>query len=226
MRFDQADRLLNPAPMPLETGYERLADGVLHVAVRTELPGCTGEMFEWWFRSAPDTSRYVWWHPSDHVSSRWTGLRRDTHVGSVHHVEERFDGGPVQALSIQFRDNLEIFDAALLAQAQVSGAVSAAVCGRVGEGHAPPMDADGAVLGSRLLHIGRDTPAGLVLRSRFWLGQDLPGAGHAPETLAALAPESAAQALIIHCLTEFTHLSRFLPSLHEAESGAAVKRVW
>ena len=37
MTFDEVDRLLDPSPLPLETGYERLADGVLHVAARTDL---------------------------------------------------------------------------------------------------------------------------------------------------------------------------------------------
>jgi DAPG hydrolase PhiG domain len=45
MKLEEAGLLLNPTPMPLETGYERLPDGVLHVACRTDLHGCTGEMF-------------------------------------------------------------------------------------------------------------------------------------------------------------------------------------
>lgn len=39
-----ANRLLDPAPMSLETDYERLPDGVLHLACRTDLHGCNGEM--------------------------------------------------------------------------------------------------------------------------------------------------------------------------------------
>jgi len=63
--------LLSPEPLELATGYEHLDDGVLHVAVRTDMRACTGEMFGWWFRSRPDTERYIWWHPRDHISSEW-----------------------------------------------------------------------------------------------------------------------------------------------------------
>ena len=42
MQFSELNRLLNASPMPLELGYERLASGVLHIAVRTDMHGCTG----------------------------------------------------------------------------------------------------------------------------------------------------------------------------------------
>ena len=71
MLLSEAHRLLDPVPLRLETGWERLPDGVLHVACRTDLHGCTGERVEWWFRSRPDTQQYIWWHPVDHVSSEW-----------------------------------------------------------------------------------------------------------------------------------------------------------
>ena len=58
MLFSEANRLLDPAPMPLETGYERLPDGVMHICARTDMHGCTGKMFEWWFRLRPDTRQY------------------------------------------------------------------------------------------------------------------------------------------------------------------------
>jgi hypothetical protein len=59
MQLQDANRLLDPTAVPLETGFERLQDGVLHVAWRADLHGCTGEMFEWWFRFRPDTQKYV-----------------------------------------------------------------------------------------------------------------------------------------------------------------------
>ena len=61
MELQEADRLLDPAPMMIETGVERLDSGGLRVAARTDMLDCRGEMFEWWFQSAPDTGRYAWW---------------------------------------------------------------------------------------------------------------------------------------------------------------------
>lgn len=69
MQLSEVAALLQPEPLPLETGYERLPDGVLHVAVRTDMHNCTGEMFEWWFRWRCDTQKYTWWHPVDHLFS-------------------------------------------------------------------------------------------------------------------------------------------------------------
>lgn len=218
MELDEVGALLDPAPLRLETGYERVAGGALHVAVRTDLHGCTGEMFEWWFRWRCDTQKYVWWHPVDHVSSTWQGeLRADTHVGSEHVVTEFFTGLPADDLVIQFRDPGEFFDPAAYDAARASGSVSCAVLGRVGFGHEPPRTDAGEVLGGRLLHVGRDTPWGLALRSHFFLGQDLPGLGLTPEQVAAEVPDDLGVALLQHAYNEFTFLSRFLPSLHLAE---------
>ena len=99
MELNQVSALLESAPMKLETGFERLESGVLHVACRTDMHGCSGEMFEWWFRSRPDTQRYIWWHPVDHVASHWIEGTADTHIGSIHLAEEsltifRFDSSP------------------------------------------------------------------------------------------------------------------------------------
>lgn len=217
MLYSDVDRLLDPTPLPLETGYERLPDGVLHVACRTDLHGCTGEMFEWWFRSRPDTQRYVWWHPVDHVYSAWEGGTPDTHVGSTHIVEEYFTGLPKEQALIQFRDATESFDANAYRAARADGRISAAVCARIGLSWQSPRLPDGRILGGRLLHIGRDTPWGCALRSHFYLGQDLPAAGKSPDEIAGMVPDAFGIALLQHCYNEFTFLSRFLPSLFIGE---------
>jgi DAPG hydrolase-like protein len=218
MRLDDVDRLLDPVPMNLETGWERLPDGVLHVACRTDLHGCSGEMFEWWFRFRPDTQKYIWWHPVDHVFSDWLEGVADTHVGSIHKAQEYFSGLPAEKLLIQFRDATEFFDAAAYHRARADKCISAAVCGRVGMGWDAPRLTDGSVLGGRLLHIARDTPWGCALRSHFYIGQDLPATGKSPQEIAGMAPDAFAPALLQHCYNEFTFLSRFLPSLFIAEN--------
>ncbi|MFM2288795.1 MAG: hypothetical protein RL684_1938 [Pseudomonadota bacterium] len=227
MRLESCRPLLDPSPMSLETGYERFDNGVLHVACRTDLHDCTGEMFEWWFRFRPDTQKYIWWHPVDHVSSEWIEGSVGTHVGSIHVVEEFFTGLPAVKLSIQFRDSTEFFSASDYAEARRSGAVSASVCARIGLSHQPARDPAGAVLGGRLLHIGRDTPWGLALRSHFYLGQDLPALGKSPSEISTIFSDEFGRGLLQHCYNEFTYLSRFLPSLYIAEHRATqpIKRL-
>lgn len=214
MLLTEVDLLLNPYPLALETGVERLQDGSLHVACRTDMHGCRGEMFEWWFRSRPDTERYRWWHPLDHVSSKWTGdLRDDTHIGSIHVVQERLNEIATADLLIQFRDPAELLNARAYEHARKTGDVTAAVVARIGTGHDAPRSADGTLLGGRLLHIGRDTHWGLALRSHFFLGTDLPAAGADPAEVAAEVPDELGFNLLQHAYNEFTFLSRFLSGM-------------
>ena len=111
----------------------------------------------------PLASRHARVHlvaPVDHVSSDWAEGSADTHVGSIHLVKEYFTGMPAADLAIQFRDAAEFFGAEAYRAARDSGAISAAVCGRVGMGATPQRLPTGEVLGGRLLHIGRDTKWG------------------------------------------------------------------
>ena len=193
MELSQASLLLDPA-LQLETGFERLPNGVLHVACRTDLHNCTGEMFEWWFRSRPGTREYIWWHPVDHVSSDWAEGSADTHVGSIHLVKEYFTGMPAVDLAIQFRDAAEFFGAEAYRAARDSGAISAAVCGRVGMGATPQRLPTGEVLGGRLLHIGRDTKWGWrCAATSTWARTWSPTAGRRTSSRRNSATTSAAR---------------------------------
>ena len=222
MDLGQIDRLLDPAPMPLEMGYERLDSGVLHVALRTDMHHCTGAMFEWWFRFRPQTREYLWWHPIDHVSSEWSEGSEGTHIGAIHLVEEAFTNDPPIKLAIQLRDPGEIFDAAALAAARDAGTVSAIIVGHGGPGHQPPRAPDGTVMGGRMVHLARDTTWGMVLRTHFFLGQDLIKLGMPRDQIIDLFPKSHGANLLQHGYDEFTWLSRFLPSLYIAENRATV----
>lgn len=218
MQLNEVAALLEPEPLPLETGYERLPDGVLHVAVRTDMHNCTGEMFEWWFRWRCDTQKYTWWHPVDHLFSTWQGeLSDSTHVGSEHVATEELTGQPATDLLVQFRDPAEFFDPRSYREARDSGKISCAVTARAGLSHSPKRQSDGAVIGGRVLHIGRDTAWGLALRSHFYLGQDLPASGASPLDLEREITTELGTGLLQHAYNEFTFLSRFLPSLHVAE---------
>lgn len=212
------DALLDPTPLSLEMGYERLADGSLHIAARTDMHGCTGQMLEWWFRWRCDTQKYIWWHPIDHVSSTWKGtLSTTTHIGSEHVVVEKLTDISAADLLVQFRDPTEFFEADAYETARQNDDVSCAITARVGNGHHPPRDDAERVLGGRLLHVGRNTPWGLALRSHFYLGTDLPATGMSATEVEAAVPTELGQGLLQHAYTEFTFLSRLLPALYIAE---------
>ncbi len=218
LELEDAAKLLDPGPLPLEMGIQRLESGVLHVAARTDMPHCKGRMFEWWFRFAPDSYQYAWWHPIDHVSSRWVETSPRTHVGSTHLVEERLGGDEVYALQIHFIDPKEIFGAEAFDAAVERGDVSAIVAAQIGMGEEPLRDERGRPNNGRMAHICRDTPDGMVLRSRFWLGG---GSGLPPEALRGAISEEVGLGLMRHANTEFKYLSRFLPSLYVADRREA-----
>jgi len=228
MGLHDVDRLLDPSPLSVEMGFERFDDGVLHVAVHQHMSQCTGEMIEWWFRFRPNTQQYIWWHPVDHVSSAWAEGVDGTHIGSIHQLRECCSGFPQQDLSIQFRDPLEYFDRTSYEAARAEGALSAAVCGQVGLTHLPARADDGRILGSTLLHIGRDTAGGCTLRSHFYLGQDYPALGFTPAQLAEVVTDDYGRAVLMHSYNEFAFLSGFLPSLYSAENrgSRAVSLPW
>jgi hypothetical protein len=103
MNLDEAAALPDPAPRALETGCERLPDGVLHVAVRTDRHGCTGETPEWRFRGRCDTRKYICWHPVDYIHGAWQGeLAQHAHAGSELVATEEFTGLPREDLIVQF----------------------------------------------------------------------------------------------------------------------------
>ena len=212
---EEAAVFLDPSPHALEMGVQRLDSGQLLVAARTHMPGCSGRMFEWWFRFAPDTRQYAWWHPLDHVSSRWVETSPRTHVGSTHLVEERLGAEEVYELQIHFIDPAELFGAEAVQEALDAGHVSAIVAAQLGTGAEPLRDERGRPNMGRMAHIARDTPDGMVLRSRFWLGA---GTGLPPEQLEQIIPGSTGLGLMQHALTEFTFLSRILPPLYAAEN--------
>jgi hypothetical protein len=222
MKIAEVDRLLDPKPMALEMGYERLDDGTIHLAVRTDMHRCTGEMLTWWFRHHINTQQYIWWHPVDHVSSTRIEGTPDTHIGSIHKVEEFFTGMPMMQLLIQFRDPLEFFSREAYEQACQDKKISAAICARSGRSWEAPRDADGRMLGNRLFHIARDTDWGCVLRSHFFMGADLHLQGKSADEICKLVSVEAAEALLQHCYNEFTFLSRFLPSLYIGENRETI----
>ena len=214
MDFDEATRLLSPDPLPLEMGVERLASGQLHVAVRTYLMGCTGAMFQWWFGTGPNAREYAWWNPVDHVGSEWLDLPEDgSGIGSTHVADERLADDEVHSLRIRFYDPVETFGDEFAA-AKERGHISAAVLADIGLGAEPPLDERGRPLGGKLVHLGRDTPFGMVLRSNFWLGHGLP---LSPEELEVEMPLQLGLNLMKHSSQEWFYLARFLPALYIAE---------
>lgn len=214
------DRLLDQAPLDVETGWCFTADGVGYVAVRTEMPGVTGEMVEWWFDWHPrDADRYRLWHPLAHKDNSieppsTPGAK--AHWGAVHHPVEDVGTG-MEHIRIAFVPPTEL---GFSTDALDDPAVATIVCGWIG-------DDRGRLRHSAMAHVFLAADGGLVLRSHFWLGAAirprLPAPLAAPIALAAnnrfvrkaSLPSRLPRSLAAHCAEEYANLAVLLPELHD-----------
>lgn len=216
MHYEDRTLLHDPDRLPFESGVERLADGVYHVAVLTSLPGARAEMIRWWFGDYMQTTEhYRMWHPRDHVWMDWADKRPGTHVGA-HHLVHEYIGGQLRKLRISFLDPVDD----LGPRAETAGRLF--VCAQVGALERPLKLA-------RMVHAAYDTAWGCELRSHFWMGlveSDLLGGlverlGNTRFFRRRAVSDAAARALETHCHEEMTTLGRFLPALYARENGTS-----
>lgn len=221
--------LLDPGHHEIENGYCALPDGGAYVASRVPFPGCTGEMFRWWFWwHAVEPARYTLWYPHNHISAsptdrsvlRAPGLTdEERYVGTTHHVEE-YIGDQRLELAISFVDPAELgFDTDRFRDAGIVGHACARVALRRTRLEAVTM-----------VHLARETDDGFELRSRYWFGHDPRlRVGDRSLTLAPLARRfggrrtrglaGMAYEQLLHDQIEFTHLSTFLADIHGEFGG-------
>jgi hypothetical protein len=217
LAFDDAPSLDNEGYQQTENGYGVLADGSVQVAVRTDMPGVTPAMWEWWFGwHSCDSRRYKLWHPRAHISAAWQD-RDDTgredlarYVGRTSLITE-YIGSSMLRAAIRF-----VTPATFGLPAADETTVP--VCARVGSRDIP-VDAGWFV------HHIRLTGDGGEMRSRFWLGgphisvRSAPGlANLAVRPLTSRifgASANYARDLMVHCAQEMNHLAGFLSALYE-----------
>jgi hypothetical protein len=211
------ERLLDPAPVPVETGWCLLGDGVAYVAAATAMPGVNAEMVDWWFDWHPrDPLRYRIWHPLAHRSNSLEEPRvkgAKPHWGAVHHPVEDVGTGVVHA-RICFRDPSEL---GLSAQALARPEVATVLAAYVGDDRMHMRH-------SVMFHVFLHEPGGLLLRSRFWLGAAIRPFGPAgalgepllnrPPMRRRMLPASVPRALARHCLEEYANLAALLPEIY------------
>ena len=219
---EQAEQLLEPGYLPLETGYTRLTNGQILVAALTSMPGVTGEMIDWWFAwHGAEKERYKLWHPKAHVNLRFEKALsdvpdlsdREKYVGNICHVDE-YIGSEFQAVTIAFKSPGEShLDESRFQHAKVS----TAVCARIGFAGKP-------IYFGRIIHLIRETEHGCEMRSRFWLGEAelriLSKSGVVNRALGSravarrVASQEMGRDLLVHCAMEMQHLASFLPDLY------------
>jgi len=213
-----AQNLFGDAPV-LEDGFVLTKDGGMRVSVRTDMPGVTPAMIDWWFGWHGDTpAKYKLWHPQAHVHVGWCdplpsgASGRALYVGQTSLVDEFIASDLIRG-SIRFVPpaSFGFADPRLDDDRQAT-----IVCARIGLGDAP-IDV------GYLAHHVRAVAGGSEMRSRFWMGGKHVGGRNLIGSLAAgLAKrvlrltEGDARALLVHCAQEMPHLAAFLPELYAA----------
>lgn len=221
----QVTRLLEAGYLPGETGWCTTPDGIGYAAVRTPMPGITGEMLDWWFAWHPqDSARYRIWFPGAHAGISFQPAPRPAakaYWNTTHHPVEDIGLG-MQHLRIRFLDPVEFgFPNGALRDRSVA----TIVCGLVGDDRR-------RVWHTRMCHFARWTDDGIELRSRFWIGAELRLLARSPLLAAPIdhvlalpsvrrrvIPRSAPAAMARHCAAEYTNLASFLAQLHHEYTG-------
>lgn len=205
----------------LEDGYTLLPDGGMRVFIRTDLPGVTPAMIDWWFGWHGDAAaKYKLWHPRAHVHVAWQkpppegAHGRAAYLNHVSIVDEYIGANFVRGL-IQFAPPAAFG----LQHESLEDGSATLVAARLGVWEVP---VDAGVL----LHHVRATSGGSEMRSRFYMGGGHIKARHAAGIIPAMLArrtlrmsEADARALLTHCAEEMQHLATFLPALHAAVGG-------
>ena len=215
-----AENLFGDAAV-LEDGWVLTQDGGMRVSVRTDMPGVTPAMVDWWFGWHGDAAaKYKLWHPQAHVHAGWRETPpagtsgRALYVGQTSIVDEYIGSDLIRgAISFVPPASFGFTDPRLDDDQQAT-----TVCARLGLGDAP-------INIGYLAHHVRAVPGGSEMRSRFWMGgAHVAGRNLIGSLAAAVAKrvlrltESDARALLVHCGQEMPHLAAFLPALY-AEFG-------
>lgn len=205
--------LLEPNRTNFETGYTLEADGSIRVAVHTNMPGVSPEMWDWWFGwHGSHDSRYKLWHPKAHLAAAWADGRNEVaYIGRVSKIEE-FIGKSLEKANIAFIAPTEL---GIPAAALADKSKAVFICARIGY-TSWPIDF------GWLVHQVRRTKEGAEMRSRFfmggthvqWRGRQVPAFFSKILQKMARLPERQAIDLLTHCSEEMNHLAGILPGLH------------
>jgi hypothetical protein len=218
------NRLLEPDFVSEESGYALLPGPMAYVQSRKFFPGCTAQMFKWWFIWHPaESERYTLWFPYAHVSNPCVHHQRlcdeslsfeERLYGNTFCASE-YVGDRLMHLHIDFQQPASLgLNTDLYREAKIDGSVSALMS--LADHPEVPV--------SLMVHLFKEVPDGMYLTSRYWVGAHpsmarFPGAEKAASLLkengfGEAELETLAYEFAVHDMCEFNHLASLLPDLY------------
>jgi hypothetical protein len=205
----ERNRLFEPGYFEEEIGYCVMPDGTGYISNLVQMPGVTGEMFDWWFAwHGLDNLRYTIWDREDHYRAESMQKEKgrnpflsykERYWDTTHRIYEDVGMGP-QDILINFKNPGDLgFDVSKIG----TPACSTIVC-----------SSGGAIM----CHFVRDTKDGSELRTRFWMGYGVID-GKLKKSIpdGISMPEFPLRALNLHNIKEFTNLAVLLPQIFPEE---------
>ena len=206
--FWEKNRILADPALQREVGYRRLDDGTYLVSMICPMPNITPEMIEWWFWWHPQADeRYQVWFPNEHYgisygkrnSDYFRQNTRPEFQNNTQYPTERI-GDMKMPLRIDFVSPEEFgFSREIMEQNHIP----LIVCGHVGA-------FKGLIRHTEMAHIFKKTDDGLLLISRFWIGQTLKN----PLLRKLILTDKTAGGMAEHCCIEYRNLVEILPVLY------------
>ncbi|KAF4460386.1 phloretin hydrolase [Fusarium albosuccineum] len=180
------DYFTRPGYLQLENGWAVGDDGVLMLAIRTDMGDVTGDIYKLWH---PLAHQYAWRYPN--VADWANKTLPQRYIGSYSFIDE-FIGNFAAKLTVNFVEPESIgFDT----NAFDSQGIETIVVGHITNEHVTNVTGN-----SYLMHkIRRKENEQRELRSRFFLEQ---------------FTEDQPHHLGVHCGVEMSHLATFLPQLY------------
>jgi hypothetical protein len=222
--IEDINRLLEPDFVSEESGYALLPGPMAYVQSRKFFPGCTAQMFKWWFIWHPaESERYTLWFPYAHVSNpcvhhqrlRDESLSFEERLYGNTFCASEYVGDRLMHLHIDFQQPASLgLNTDLYREAKIDGSVSALMS--LADHPEVPV--------SLMVHLFKEVPDGMYLTSRYWVGAHpsmarFPGAEKAASLLkengfGEAELETLAYEFAVHDMCEFNHLASFLPDLY------------
>lgn len=206
--FEDRNAVLCDAGLQREVGYTRFPDGNWLVSMTCSMPGITADMIRWWFWwHCREDLRYRVWFPGDHLRIRYHKKDRDYFLRDTlppFQPNTQFPVEKIGSMRLPLRIDFVTPEQFGFRPEDIrANHISLVVCGHV--------SAFGGLLPhTEMAHIFKQTEDGLLLISRFWLGQTLKN----PLLRKAILTEDTALGMAEHCCVEYRNLAEILPGLY------------